>query len=44
MIYKVCLVASIGWSSICANDIGLNGAVNANYGNSYDFYDFSENL
>ena len=27
-----------------SNDIGFNGAVDASYGNSYDFYNFSENL
>ncbi len=44
MIYRASFVALIGCSSLFANDIGMNGAVNSNYGNSYDFYDFSENL
>ena len=38
------LVLLMGCSSINASDIGLNGGIYANYGNSYDFYDFSENL
>ena len=34
----------IGFSITIANDIGFSGAVDASYGNSYDFYNFSENL
>ena len=34
----------ISSSLVIANDIGFSGAVNASYGNSYDFYNFSENL
>ena len=34
----------ISFSLTNANDIGFNGAVDASYGNSYDFYNFSENL
>ena len=34
----------ISSSLIIANDIGFSGAVDASYGNSYDFYNFSENL
>ncbi|MEL1236878.1 MAG: DUF6029 family protein [Candidatus Neomarinimicrobiota bacterium] len=34
----------ISFSIIIANDIGFNGAVDARYGNSYNFYNFSENL
>ena len=34
----------ISFSLTTANDIGFNGAVDASYGNSYDFYNFSENL
>ena len=34
----------ISSSIIIANNIGFNGAVDASYGNSYDFYNFSENI
>ena len=34
----------ITYSIIIANDIGFSGAVDARYGNSYDFYNFSENI
>ena len=27
-----------------ANEIGISGAAGVNYGSSYDFYDYSENL
>ena len=30
--------------TINANEIGISGAANVNYGSSYDFYDYSENL
>ena len=34
----------IGSSFILADQIDMNGAVNSNFGNSYGFYDFSENI
>ena len=34
----------ISSSIILANNIGFSGAVDARYGNSYDFYNFSENI
>ena len=43
-LYHLWLVLLMGCYSINASDIGLNGGIYANYGNSYDFYDFSENL
>ena len=43
-IYHLCFVLLVGWASISANELGLNGGIYANFGNSYDFYDFSENL
>ena len=39
--FGILLISS---SIILANDIGFSGAVDASYGNSYDFYNFSENL
>ena len=38
------LIVFISISSLRANNLDMNGAINANYGNSYDFYDFSENI
>ena len=38
------LIVFISMTSLRANNIDMNGAINANYGNSYDFYDFSENI
>ena len=43
-IYHLCFVLLVGSASISANELGLNGGIYANFGNSYDFYDFSENL
>ncbi|MFL3015838.1 MAG: DUF6029 family protein [Candidatus Neomarinimicrobiota bacterium] len=43
-LFNLWFVLLMACSSINASDIGLNGGIYANYGNSYDFYDFSENL
>ncbi len=34
----------LAFSLVRANNLDLNGAINSNFGNSYDFYDFSENI
>ena len=31
-------------SVVSSNNIDFNAAINANYGNNYDFYNYSENL
>ena len=43
-ILKEAFVLIIATSFIFANQVDMNGAVNSNFGNSYGFYDFSENI
>ena len=43
-ILKEAFVLIVATSFIIANQVDMNGAVNSNFGNSYGFYDFSENI
>ena len=43
-ILKEAFVFIVSSSFIFANQVDMNGAVNSNFGNSYGFYDFSENI
>ena len=43
IINKAYLIVCVS-SFIFADQIDMNGAVNSNFGNSYGFYDFSENI
>ena len=43
-ILKEAFVLIVATSFIFANQVDMNGAVNSNFGNSYGFYDFSENI
>ena len=43
-ILKKAFILILGSSFIFASQVDMNGAVNSNFGNSYGFYDFSENI
>ena len=43
-ILKEAFVLIVCTSFVFANQVDMNGAVNSNFGNSYGFYDFSENI
>ena len=43
-ILKEVFVLIVCTSFVFANQVDMNGAVNSNFGNSYGFYDFSENI
>ncbi len=43
-ILKEAIVLIVCTSYVFANQVDMNGAVNSNFGNSYGFYDFSENI
>ena len=38
--YSLLLIISVSFG----DDFDISGAISANYGSSYDFYDFSDNL
>ena len=40
---KKILLFFMACSLLMASDLDMNAAINASYGNSYDFYTFSEN-
>ena len=40
----ITIISVFSLSTIPADDFIINSSINANYGNSYDFYDFSENI
>ncbi len=40
----ITIISVFSLSTISADDFIINSSINANYGNSYDFYDFSENI
>lgn len=43
-ILKKAFILILGSSFTFASQVDMNGAVNSNFGNSYGFYDFSENI
>ena len=43
-ILKEAFLLIVCTSFVFANQVDMNGAVNSNFGNSYGFYDFSENI
>ena len=43
-VLKKAFILILGSSFIFASQVDMNGAVNSNFGNSYGFYDFSENI